>query len=68
MSSDPCYAASLAHKADLAVQHRNLLSQDKVAAAGGIRYPRLLDASNGRTDGLTQPDQDPSRGVGAAIR
>jgi len=36
-SSDPCCAPSLAHKADLAVQHRGLVRHDKAAALGGIR-------------------------------
>jgi transposase len=41
MSSDPCCAASLAHKADLAAQHHTSLDFEKAAHCGGIRWSRL---------------------------
>jgi len=36
MSSDPCCAASLAHKVDLAAQHHTSPKIEKAAPAGGI--------------------------------
>jgi len=40
MSSDPCCAASLADKADLAAQHHTSLDFEKAAHCGGIRPGR----------------------------
>jgi len=46
MSSDPCCAASLADKADLAAQHHTSLDFEKAAHCGGIRFT-LIHAATG---------------------
>ena len=53
MSSDPCSAASLAHKADLAAQHRGIVRHDKAAAAEGILWGgRILHRSRPKPTAL----------------
>jgi hypothetical protein len=43
MSSDPCCAASLAHKADLAAQHHVSPDFEKAAQGGGYDLQQLHD-------------------------